>query len=581
MFCLSRNNEYVVFPNSPTVTLFNNTLFSDKDYIITLKVEDTNSFQSSEHSIGIYAASGTLLKITIESRHDKNGYIDYTQPSLFLCNSFLNNSSISTANATYTWSITDSTGDLISVPSAIFSLNSLKLPSVTFKADESYKISVTVSYPPYSGTTSTIYSTFSSSKYSFEVQPSVGTALSTEFVMACITQSFSFPITEFAFGYIKSSKRYLLTRSSPVAIHNVILPQGEAGNSLTVYCEILTMQEKKYYIERKVTVNAKNITKADFIEIVEETVGDSITESVKLKLLYEEFKDQMSVEERLKALNLVLDGLQRDGLDLKGDQDEATRLTVAQVLKMVSGEFGDLRNSEIIDRTVQVFYQMTVNENLEVASGKVIEFDEQTVEDLFEYVDQAFSSISFADISIQNDLMEKLLKGLEYVIRGSSNNDAPSNLPVIRTGTSVTAMMTKINSKGFDSQVISTFDSPDGEEVKITVPKSAIFGNDYVQLVAIFTKELVYKVITVNSGSSIQTGMLRVVISDTDGVMDPSDTKVKSNKIDMQNLADPIQIKFPFSDKVGKSNTIACGFTKAANDVISSVGIETEIHSNY
>lgn len=175
-----------------------------------------------------------MLDITIQSRHNKNGYIDYTQPALFVCSIQLNGKDIEIVNANYVWTITDSTGLAVSLISSVQLLNSLQIPAILVPYED-YTVKVSVTYQNYTGSTSVIYTTKLDTVYSFEVEPNTGVGLSTEFIFSAVSQSYDYELNDFSFGYIKGGLRFYLTRSSPVPLRSVILPQGETSDRLTVF----------------------------------------------------------------------------------------------------------------------------------------------------------------------------------------------------------------------------------------------------------------------------------------------------------------------------------------------------------
>lgn len=67
--------------------------------------------------------------------------------------------------------------------------------------------------------------------------------------------------------------------------------------------------------------------------------------------------------------------------------------------------------------------------------------------------------------------------------------------------------------------------------VEITIPKSVAGSKSYLQLIAIYTKDPVYNFKTINAGSSLKSGMLKLLIDETESTMDISLTKVKSSQM--------------------------------------------------
>jgi hypothetical protein len=204
-------------------------------------------------------------------------------------------------------------GESVNITSATQVYNGLKLPQNVLVPNEVYTVKVDIVYGAFTGTSTAVYTTMFETLYEFNVEPSTGVALSTEFFVVVSSQSFKFEINDFAFGYIKGGKRHLLTRASAVPLHTVLLPQGETSDQLTLFCEVRNMQGMTYYLTKTVTVTAPTILPAAYNTIVNTTRADSVNESVRLRLQYEHLKNSLSIQYRIKAVGLMLDGLQRDG----------------------------------------------------------------------------------------------------------------------------------------------------------------------------------------------------------------------------------------------------------------------------
>lgn len=310
---MDRKNKYILFPNSPNVTISKEALLPDRNYRLVLEAEDTVNDSEGTHSVSLKTFTGNKMSVVIDSKINQNGYIDYTQDLLLVALATLNGTSIDVSNSTFTWTIKNSIGAIVSLSTAAKFENSLKIPSRTLEVNNYYMIEVEVKYNNVTGNAVIQYSTMLDTQYSFEIEPSSGTAFSTDFVMAAVSANIDAELTNFAFGYIKGGKEYLLTRGGPAPIHVVKLPPAETDNKLTVFLKVLTKQEKVIHFEKTVTVSAPTISADNFVTAVKETLADSINNSVMIKMQYEHFKGSMS-SSKSEALGLMLDGLQIDGM---------------------------------------------------------------------------------------------------------------------------------------------------------------------------------------------------------------------------------------------------------------------------
>ena len=312
-FWVSPNNVYLLMQNSPNATIPANSLFPNLKYRILVTVTDNISGVSAKHSVAVNTMQGMILDIKIDSQKNKNGYIDRTTPSLFVWSAIFNSTIILNVNATYTWSITDSIGNIISLSSGIQILNNLRMPEYTFEADETYKVKVTVNYLTYTGSASVVYNTMIDSNYVFEVQPSTGVALSTEFMFIVTTQNFINELSVFTFGYFKNNTKYFISHTSTVPIQAFNLPQGETGNLLTVFWEITNFEGKVYHIDKKVTVSQSTMTSTDITTILDTSNAESPEDSISMLLYYQALKSNISASYQEKAVNYILNGLHLDG----------------------------------------------------------------------------------------------------------------------------------------------------------------------------------------------------------------------------------------------------------------------------
>ena len=313
-FWVSPNNIYLLLQNNPSIIIPANSLFPNLKYRIFISVIDNISGLTAKHSVLLNTLQGKILDVKIDSSNNKNGFIDIAVPSLFVCSVIFNSSDILVVNAIYTWSIIDSMGYVISLTSSTQILNNLKVPENTFEADETYKVQVTVNYLTYTGTASIVYNTMIDTSYIFEVQPSIGVALSTRYEFIISTQGFVSELAVFSMGYKKNNARYLLSQTSPVPIQSFVLPQGETSNLLTVFWDIVNYEGKVQHLEKQITVNQSTMTSSDLITILDTSKAGLPEDSIAMLLYYQSLKASITLDYQKKATNYMLDGL---GLDSK------------------------------------------------------------------------------------------------------------------------------------------------------------------------------------------------------------------------------------------------------------------------
>ena len=250
------NLRYLDFPNSSNITLPKGSLVPNKIYNISLVVEDVLNHAVGDNSIIVNAMNGTQLTVQIDSKVNKNGFIDYSKQILFVAIANINGQGINANGANYTWSIINSLGVSLSLVGSTQVMNSLKIPSNTFYKEEIFKVQVIVNYNSMVTNASIVFNTFTNSLYNFDVQPSTGVAFTTEFILSAGSQTMDSDQTNFIFGYIKNNKKYYLTRNQPIPLYTLKLPQGDSGNILTVFWSIINDKAKSIYLEKQITVSA-------------------------------------------------------------------------------------------------------------------------------------------------------------------------------------------------------------------------------------------------------------------------------------------------------------------------------------
>lgn len=112
---------------------------------------------------------------------------------------------------------------------------------------------------------------------------------------------------------------------------------------------------------------------------------------------------------------------------------------------------------------------MSVVQTKNSTDGMILEFSTKQTASIFKFVDTIFTNLDIVDINSQDSVKNKLQEALDYILRSSLADEAPSNLPIIYSGQSLTASATKISVKAFNSSTTSSFLSPSGSEFVIIV----------------------------------------------------------------------------------------------------------------
>jgi len=140
------------------------------------------------------------------------------------------------------------------------------------------------------------------------------------------------------------------------------------------------------------------------------------------------------------------------------------RSIVATTLQTISTDFKTIEDSNVIIRATNIFYQTFVTENSKLnSSGLAIEIPEETLSNIFIFVDKVFSNLDIVQISTQESVKIKLQKGIEYILRGSMANFAPGDSPLNKQGVSIAVSASKINVQGIEINKTVNFTNSEGK----------------------------------------------------------------------------------------------------------------------
>lgn len=89
-----------------------------------------------------------------------------------------------------------------------------------------------------------------------------------------------------------------------------------------------------------------------------------------------------------------------------------------------------------------------------------------------------------------------------------------------------------------------------------------------------------YSTKSVNAGSSIKTGMIRVSIDEAEPVVETDKSMTKSQRLVMTGLADPIEIVIPYTGSIKSKYTLSCVYSEKLGDTISSKGLVTVMQAD-
>lgn len=301
---------------------------------------------------------------------------------------------------------------------------------------------------------------------------------------------------------------------------------------------------------------------------------------------YQYFKSSLNVTTKTQAINLIYDGLQRDGSTIKLDQDQPTSLTVAETLSIVSDDFGTIRSESIINRSFDIFKQIVVTENDEVDSDHMVdEFSKEAFENLFNFADNILGSLIYVNDTQQAIIKHDIQLGIEYALRGSLIDEAPGDDAYIIEGTNISIMAGKVTSNGYNGT--ATLMSSrlrrrqlNSTPLSVAVPASALPDTNYAQITVITTEENSYNINLNNSDGVQRSGMIRVTIHENEELLSSFEDKAYSMPASIVDLEEPILIQIPYTGYLKQYRTISCGFTYLDGDTVNFDGIQSTVNDD-
>ena len=183
------------------------------------------------------------LNIKLLAETNKNGYIDFNANLAAFKVYILNSEDLDESSITYKWSVKDSSGQSLDQDSLTIYQNSLGIPTSLIERSNVYTVEANVSSNGFIGFTRTDYQTEPDMSFEFRVQPAIGEAHSTNFVLMVTSQAAFEDIITFVFGYVDPQNSDSLIPLYQRSINKYLRAQlpspGTASNLLTCYVTVM------------------------------------------------------------------------------------------------------------------------------------------------------------------------------------------------------------------------------------------------------------------------------------------------------------------------------------------------------
>lgn len=115
---------------------------------------------------------------------------------------------------------------------------------------------------------------------------------------------------------------------------------------------------------------------------------DDIVESMQMKHKLVSMRNKMTLTQRSTAIKKILEGLQRETTPLS---DYYIQSSVGSLLEYISLETDSLMSDpQIVTVAAQIFRQMTIGENVDLANGKSLQFGKSVTSQLYNFANNLF-----------------------------------------------------------------------------------------------------------------------------------------------------------------------------------------------
>lgn len=141
----------------------------------------TGSTNTHSHSVKLTTQAGPNLDVKIESRSNRNGFLDVNKRNGFKANAVMKGTPVNPKMATYTWTVHD---ELNQAFSNFTSFNDfMKIGSGLLQKNKQYTVKVVANYNngAATGHAEIKYITDVDSDYSFNIEPATGVSLVDKF----------------------------------------------------------------------------------------------------------------------------------------------------------------------------------------------------------------------------------------------------------------------------------------------------------------------------------------------------------------------------------------------------------------
>lgn len=347
--------------------------------------------------------------------------------------------------ATYTWTVHD---ELNQAFSNFTSFNDfMKIGSGLLQKNKQYTVKVVANYNngAATGHAEIKYITDVDSDYSFNIEPATGVSLVDKFSFSTSSQTKQSELSEFVFGYIKGGIKYPMTRRQPISFASMYLPLGEGvGTTLTCYVEVFTITGHTIMLKKSVTSSATTLSQADFESSISNMHSSSLFDSAEVREKYMQFRGSLTQAKKQEACTAMLNGLTQDNHYV----DPESKGLASQVLATTAQDLTEIASDSLIQSALNVFEQITVNENTDLVNNLATEFDSVSIKALFDFtnaITPAINTISSA--STKNARNTKIRAGMINVLRGALSDHIPGEPPLLHEGAKITIMATKLNVK--------------------------------------------------------------------------------------------------------------------------------------
>ena len=177
------------------------------------------------------------------------------------------------------------------------------------------------------------------------------------------------------FGYIDPKDgvtKIPMTQKSYKRFTQFILPEPGPSMQITCYVEVIMPNRVSMTFFKTVQVMPTDMVVSQFNNEIRKIRMDDIMESMQMKHKLVSMRSKLTLIQRSAVIKKILEGLKKETTPLS---DYYIQSSVGSLLEYISLEADSvMSDAQIVTSASEIFRQMTIGENVDIANGKSLQF---------------------------------------------------------------------------------------------------------------------------------------------------------------------------------------------------------------